>query len=124
MKTEERESRSAEWRKDHLGKNAVSSAREIVSFPKRTSKLTRGQGALLLLMVRSIKKEKPIEIEDVVKIYNKHVRQCEERYTLVGWDHDRDKPEYGFVEYTSDQLQQKAKQWLVANLGVLILKEK
>ena len=92
---------------------------------KPSKRLTDGQLALLALMKKKIKSGKTITKQEIIDIYAFHVQRTPyQRYTIQKYNKARQVFEYGLEDMSDWSMEQYASQWLVQNLGRLILKEK
>lgn len=87
--------------------------------------LTRGQEALLMLMLRCLKEEQPVTADDIINIYTRFVQRNQHlEYTIYSCDYCNQEVEKFDInrDYTSWEIRDKAFGWLRHNVGSLVLK--
>lgn len=87
-------------------------------------KLNDGELALLALMKKKLKTRTVVTHEDIIDIWENHVRCTKKKYTLVDYDNTLDEYKWGYVDYQDYEILNKAKQWFYSALGRLICKQK
>lgn len=88
-------------------------------FCPRHAWMTRGQQALLVLLLQRIRDERPVTTQDVVGFYQYHVQRDSRRETFEFRDGE---PKTVFVPLDSEELKSRALDWLRRNLGALVVK--